>query len=106
MMLLRGFFSQMDVPTRNSYTMSVVAPEEQTIAAGMSSLGRQGGQLASPYIAGQLVAAMLPGAPLIIGGSIKVLYDLLLWAQFRNVRPPEEQDRQAERSVNNDGHED
>ena len=96
MMLLRGFLSQMDVPTRQSYTMAVVAPEEQTVAAGMSQLGRQGGQLASPYIAGQLVSAQLLGAPLIIGGAVKVVYDLLLWQQFRNIRPPEEQSHQPE----------
>jgi MFS family permease len=95
MMLMRGFLSQMDVPTRNSYTMAVVDPEEQTVAAGLSQLGMQGGQLASPYVAGQLVAASLPGAPLIIGGAVKVVYDLLLWQQFRNVRPPEEQARQT-----------
>ena len=95
MMLLRGFLSQMDVPTRNSYTMAVVDPEEQTVAAGLSQLGRQGGQLASPYVAGQLVAASLPGAPLVIGGTVKVVYDLLLLHQFRNVRPPEEQPAQA-----------
>ncbi len=95
MMLLRGFLSQMDVPTRQSYTMAVVDPAEQTVAAGLSQLGRQGGQLPSPYIAGQLVAASLPGAPLIIGGTVKVIYDLLLLHQFRNIHPPEEQTRQG-----------
>lgn len=98
MMLTRGFLSQMDVPTRQSYTMAIVAPEERTVAAGLSQLGRQGGQLASPYIAGQFVAASLLGAPLIIGGAIKVVYDLLLWQQFRTIRPPEEQARRTERS--------
>ena len=91
LLLLRESMSQMDVPTRQSYTMAVVAPEEQTVAAGIYTLGRQGGQLSAPYIAGQLVAASLPNAPLILGGLIKVVYDLLLWQQFRNVRPPEEQ---------------
>lgn len=91
MLLVRETMSQMDVPTRQSYTMAVVAPEEQTVAAGMSTLGRQGGQMSSPYISGLLVAASLPNVPLIMGGLIKVVYDLLLWQQFRNVRPPEEQ---------------
>ena len=91
MLLVRETMSQMDVPTRQSYTMAVVAPEEQTVAAGMSTLGRQGGQMSSPYISGVLVAASLPNVPLIMGGLIKVVYDLLLWQQFRNVRPPEEQ---------------
>ena len=93
LLLVRESMSQMDVPTRQSYTMAVVSGEERTVAAGMSTLGRQGGQMAAPYIAGQLVAASLQNAPLIIGGLIKVVYDLLVYAQFRNIRPPEEVDR-------------
>lgn len=91
MLLLRESMSQMDVPTRQSYTMAVVAPEEQTVAAGMSTLGRQGGQMSAPYLSGVLVAYSLTNAPLIFGGLVKIVYDLLLWQQFRNVRPPEEQ---------------
>ena len=99
MLLVRESMSQMDVPTRQSYTMAVVAPEEQTVAAGMSTLGRQGGQMSSPYISGLLVAASLTNAPLIVGGLVKVVYDLLLWQQFRNVRPPEEQPTPAPAST-------
>ena len=95
MLLLRESMSQMDVPTRQSYTMAVVAPEEHTVAAGMSTLGRQGGQMPAPYISGVLVAASLTSAPLIFGGLVKIVYDLLLWQQFRNLRPPEEQPRAA-----------
>ncbi len=95
MLLLRESMSQMDVPTRQSYTMAVVGPEEQTVAAGMTTLGRQGGQMPAPYISGLLVQASLTSAPLIVGGLIKVVYDLLLWQQFRNVRPPEEQPQPA-----------
>lgn len=96
MLLVRESMSQMDVPTRQSYTMAVVAPEEQTVAAGMYTLGRQGGQMPAPYLGGLLVAASLTSAPLIVGGIVKVVYDLLLWQQFRNVRPPEEQPQQPE----------
>lgn len=99
MLLVRESMSQMDVPTRQSYTMAVVAPEEQTVAAGMSTLGRQGGQMPAPYISGLLVQASLTSAPLIAGGLIKVVYDLLLWQQFRNVRPPEEQAQPAPAST-------
>ena len=98
MLLLRESMSQMDVPTRQSFTMAVVDPEEQTVAAGMSTLGRQGGQMSAPYISGLLVQASMTSAPLVIGGLIKVVYDLLLWQQFRNVRPPEEQARQQTRA--------
>ncbi|MDE2802952.1 MAG: MFS transporter [Chloroflexota bacterium] len=99
MLLLRESMSQMDVPTRQSYTMAVVAPEEHTVAAGMSTLGRQGGQMPAPYISGLLVAASLTSAPLIFGGLIKIVYDLLLWQQFRNVRPPEEQRQRPARAL-------
>ena len=94
-LLLRECSSQMDVPTRQSYTMAVVPAEERTAAAGMTTLGRQGGQMMAPYIAGQLVASSFLSAPLVIGSVIKVAYDLLVYAQFRNIKPPEE----AERSV-------
>ncbi len=97
MLLVRESMSQMDVPTRQSYTMAVVAPEEHTVAAGMSTLGRQGGQMPAPYISGLLVASSLTSAPLIFGGLIKIVYDLLLWQQFRNVRPPEEQPQRPAR---------
>ena len=95
-LLLRECFSQMDVPTRQSYTMAVVPPEERTAAAGMTTLGRQGGQMIAPFIAGQLVASSFLSAPLVIGSSIKVAYDLLVYAQFRNIKPPEEADRPIE----------
>ena len=94
-LLLRECFSQMDVPTRQSYTMAVVPPEERTAAAGMTTLGRQGGQMMAPYIAGQLVASSFLSAPLVIGSTIKVAYDLLVYAQFRNIKPPEEAARPA-----------
>ena len=92
-LLLRECFSQMDVPTRQSYTMAVVPLEERTAAAGMTTLGRQGGQMIAPYIAGQLVASSFLSAPLVIGSVIKVAYDLLVYAQFRNIKPPEEAER-------------
>jgi MFS family permease len=94
-LLLRECFSQMDVPTRQSYTMAVVPPEERTAAAGMTTLGRQGGQMIAPYIAGQLVVSSFLSAPLVIGSTIKVAYDLLVYAQFRNIKPPEEAERSA-----------
>ncbi len=92
-LLLRECSSQMDVPTRQSYTMAVVPAEERTAAAGMTTLGRQGGQMMAPYIAGQLVASSFLSAPLVIGSVIKVAYDLLVYAQFRNIKPPEEAER-------------
>lgn len=94
-LLLRECFSQMDVPTRQSYTMAVVPPKERTAAAGLTTLGRQGGQMIAPYIAGQLVASSFLSAPLVIGSTIKVAYDLLVYAQFRKIKPPEEAEGSA-----------
>jgi predicted MFS family arabinose efflux permease len=91
-LLLRFSISQMDVPTRQSYTMAVVSPDERSAAMGVTSIARSVGATFSPAITGQLMALPgLLGAPFIIAGSMKVIYDLLVWRGFRQVKPPEEQ---------------
>ena len=86
LLLVRGLLSQMDVPTRTSYVMAVVTPEERTAAASMTAVPRS---LAGAL--GPLAAGYLPfGWPLIVGGALKVIYDLALLALFRQVKPPEE----------------
>lgn len=87
---LRSFFSQMDVPTRDSYTMAVVAPDERVAMAGLHMLGRSGAAAAGPAVATALWAALSAAAPLVACGVLKIAYDLSLFALFRNVRPPEE----------------
>ena len=89
LLLIRGLLSQMDVPTRTSYVMAVVTPEERPAAASMTAVPRS---LAGAL--GPLVAGYLPfGWPLILGGALKVIYDLSLLAVFRKVKPPEERER-------------
>jgi MFS family permease len=90
-LLVRFSISQMDVPTRQSYTMAVVDPDERSAAAGVTGIARSLGSAVSPLIAAPLVA--MPGLsalPFLISGSLKILYDVLLYRSFRRVRAPEE----------------
>jgi MFS family permease len=90
LLLVRSALSQMDVPTRSSYLMAVVAPDERPAAASVTSVPRSLAGAVSPMLAGSLLAASGFGWPLVIAGALKIVYDLLLLAMFRNVRPPEE----------------
>src|SRR5205807_1830482 len=91
---LREGLSQMDVPTRQSYLMAVVRPEERVRASGVTHLVRLGSWAAAPSIAGFLVGGVSPASPFVLGASLKILYDGLLYVAFRNVRPPEERDEE------------
>ncbi len=86
-LLLRQLLSQMDVPTRQAYTMALVAPEERTAAASVTSLARSAGSAASPVISGALLQGTLLtlGLPFVIAGALKSAYDLSLWRIFRRV---------------------
>ncbi len=91
MLLARFAISQMDVPTRQSYTMAIVAPDERSAAAGVTGIARSLGVAAAPLIAGPLFAtAALASLPFLISGGLKVVYDLLLYRSFRRLPPPEE----------------
>jgi predicted MFS family arabinose efflux permease len=90
LLLVRSALSQMDVPTRTSYVMAVVAPEERPAAASVTSVPRSLAAAASPTLAGAMLAASGFGWPLVLAGGLKAVYDLLLLVMFRNVRPPEE----------------
>ena len=84
MLLLRFSISQMDVPTRQAYTMAVVAPDERSAAAGVTGIARTTGAALSPMLAGPLLAVPgLSGALFILAGGLKILYDLLLYRSFR-----------------------
>jgi MFS family permease len=88
--LLREGLVEMDVPTRQSYVMAVVAPAERTRVAGITQLVRLAGWAIGPLIAGALLADDRIVIPLVIAAVLKITYDLLLFAAFRAVRPPEE----------------
>jgi MFS family permease len=90
-LLLRFSISQMDVPTRQSYTMAVVPAEERSAAGGFTGVARTTGAAISPLLAGFLFARpSLISLPFFIAGALKVFYDLLLYFAFRKLRPPEE----------------
>jgi predicted MFS family arabinose efflux permease len=90
LLLVRSALSQMDVPTRTSYVMAIVAPEERPAAASITSVPRSLAAAASPTLAGAMLAISGFGWPLVLAGGLKAVYDLLLLAMFRNLRPPEE----------------
>jgi MFS family permease len=90
-LLLRFSISQMDVPTRQSYTMAVVAPDERSAASGVTSIARSLGASISPALTGWLISIpVLFSAPFFLSGGLKIIYDLLLYREFRAVKPPEE----------------
>ena len=90
-LLFRFSISQMDVPTRQSYTIAIVAPDERSAAAGVTGIARSLGVAASPLIAAPLfLSAAFAWTPFVIAGGIKVAYDLLLYRAFRAHRAPEE----------------
>jgi len=90
-LLVRFSISQMDVPTRQSYTMAVVSAEERSAAGGITGVARTTGAAISPLFAGFLFARpSLINIPFFIAGTLKIMYDLLLYRSFRKLPPPEE----------------
>jgi MFS family permease len=89
--LIRMALSQMDVPTRQSYIVSVVKDEERTAATGMTNISRNISQALSPSLAGYIIQSLsLYFAPFLIGGVLKVIYDIALYFSFRNIKPQQE----------------
>jgi MFS family permease len=91
-LLLRSTISQMDVPTRQSYVMAVVSADERSAAAGITGVARTVGAGLAPMLVGPLLAnPALLGAPFLLAGGLKIIYDLLVYRGFRALPPPEEQ---------------
>lgn len=88
--LAREGLVEMDVPTRQSYILAVVEPEERAFASGITTLTRNIAYASAPAIAGALMRFLSAASPLFIGGGIKIAYDVLLYASFRRLKPPEE----------------
>ena len=84
-LLCRHLFSQMDVPTRQSYTMALVAPDERAPAAGLTTAARGLAQSVSPALTGMALAHAAFGLPFFFAGGLKIVYDLALFARFRRV---------------------
>ena len=92
-LLLRSALSSMDVPVRTSYVMAVVTPAERAAAASVTNVPRSLAAAVGPLLSGWMLGVTTFGWPLVVAGSLKALYDLLLLRQFRSLRPPEEADR-------------
>ena len=104
MLLIRFSISQMDVPTRQSYTMAVVSPDERSAAAGITGVARTTGAAVSPLFVGVMFATpALINLPFFLAGGLKIVYDLLLYRAFVSVRPPEEAGHRA-RTPEHRGH--
>jgi MFS family permease len=95
LLLLRFSLSQMDVPTRQSYTMAVVDPDERSAAAGLTSVARTIASAWAPLLTGVLFNASLWGAPFVLAGLFKSVYDLTIYGSFRAIKPPEERQETA-----------
>ena len=90
LLVLRSLLSQMDVPTRSSYVMAIVEPDERPAAASVTAVPRSLAAATAPLLSGWLLSASAFGWPLVAAGLLKVAYDLMLLRGFAKVRPPEE----------------
>ena len=97
LLILRGLLSEMDSPTRSSYVMAVVRPEERPAAASVTAVPRSLAAAVAPLLSGWLFTVTLFGWPLVIAGALKAIYDLALLWQFSKVKPPEELKREQGR---------
>ena len=90
LLLVRSALSQMDVPTRTSYVMAVVTPPERAAAASVTAVPRSLASAISPSLAGFLLASPFTGLPLVVCGTLKIVYDAALLFSFRHLKAPEE----------------
>ncbi|TLX87611.1 MAG: MFS transporter, partial [Thaumarchaeota archaeon] len=89
--LIRMTLSQMDVPTRQSYIVAIVSEEERTAASGLTNVSRNIAQAVSPSLTGYIFQSFLSlAAPFVLGGVIKIIYDLTLYFNFRNIKSKDE----------------
>lgn len=93
LLLMREALVEMDVPTRQSYVAAMVQPHERVYASGITNLTRTGAWAVTASAAGALMQHVAFSAPLVLGGCMKVIYDLLLYRSFRHLRPPEEREQ-------------
>ena len=86
----RMSLSQMDVPTRQSYIMGVVSENERIHAAVYTNTSRNISQAISPSITGIIIQTLSLSAPFVVGGVLKIVYDVGIFFSFRKIKPPEE----------------
>lgn len=93
-LLLRQSISQMDVPTRQSYMTAIIPSEERNAANSITNVSRSIAAAPPPTISGYLIQSGLWAAPFLFGGVFKIAYDILIYLSFRNVKPPEEKNKE------------
>jgi MFS family permease len=101
--LIRMVLSQMDVPTRQSYIVAVVNKEERTAAAGITNISRNISQAISPSLTGIIINTFTLSTPFIIGGLLKIAYDIALYVNFRKIKPPEEELKEEDKEKERNG---
>ncbi len=92
--LMRMSLSQMDVPTRKSYTMAVVDADERTATAGITNTARTVASAFAPILTGAAFSVAALGVPFFVAGGLKIAYDSLIYLTFKDVRPPEEEEEE------------
>ena len=90
---LRAFFSSMDTPARDSYTMSIVQPKERVAMASINVVGKSIAGTIGPWVGTALWQVFATSVPLVASGILRISYDLSLYFMFRNTKPPQELDR-------------
>ncbi len=90
LLFIRQTISQMDVPARQSYTMAIVRSEDRAAAAAVTNTSRTVAQSSSPPFSTALMAAGSYVFPFVLGGAFKIAYDILIYLNFRKIKPPEE----------------
>lgn len=87
--------NEMDVPTRQSYTMAIVPQESRTAMATLNNLGRNAAQVISPTIGGFVAQVAFLGAPFLAGAGVKLVYNYMLYRMFKEIKAPEESEEIA-----------
>jgi MFS family permease len=90
LLFLRQLLSQMDVPTRQAYVMAAVADHEREAAASLTNLSRTVAQAITPALTGWVMQTIALSAPFVLGGGLKIVYDVLIWLAFRHVKISED----------------
>jgi MFS family permease len=90
LLLLRETFVEMDVPTRQSYVAAMVQPHERAFASGITNVTRTAGWAVASSLSGAIMQNLSFSAPLVLGGTLKIVYDILLYRRFHHLKPPEE----------------
>jgi len=89
LLFARQLLSQIDVPTRQAWVMTIVRDHERESAATTTTLWRTSAQAITPLATGWIMQSLALSSPFVLGGGLKIVYDILLWKAFKDLKPPE-----------------